>query len=188
VTASELARLLHARRIGKGKWMAKCPAHPDRKPSLAIAEGRKGILLKCMSNGCETKLILSVLGLTWADLFEGKPLDKVLMRQIREQEEKHEREMQRRRELKNLALEQAGMWEAVVSRLGGLLALFPDDERLARLFHKSLALQRRCEALADALDFKCARGLGFPQRSKNNPLRQSDVGLTIAARLGLGGK
>lgn len=49
--------------------MAKCPSHDDRKASLSITEGKEGrALLKCHA-GCETKRIVSDLGLTLADLF-----------------------------------------------------------------------------------------------------------------------
>lgn len=77
MTASELARLLGAKRSSKGKWVCRCPVHDDRTPSLAIAEGRKGIVLKCMSAGCDTKSILDALGLRWADLFRGEPTKEI---------------------------------------------------------------------------------------------------------------
>jgi hypothetical protein len=80
MTASQLASMLRARKTGKDRWMAKCPAHPDRQPSLAIAEGRKGIVIRCMSQGCETRDILNALGLSWADLFRGQPSAQVLAR------------------------------------------------------------------------------------------------------------
>lgn len=69
MTASQLAQTLHARRTGKGKWTAKCPGHPDSNPSLAISEGRKGVVIRCMSNGCDTRDILDAMGLTFSDLF-----------------------------------------------------------------------------------------------------------------------
>ena len=69
MTADSLARLLNARRSGRGKWIAFCPAHPDRNRSLAIAEGKKGILVKCMSVGCDTRDILACVGLGYKDLF-----------------------------------------------------------------------------------------------------------------------
>lgn len=90
MTASEFARLLRAKRIGKGKWIAHCPSHPDRNPSLSISEGRKvPVVLKCMSAGCETKEILAAMGLTWGDLFYGKATPAVRVRtslhQLKEQ-------------------------------------------------------------------------------------------------------
>ena len=55
-----------------GGWMAKCPCHNDKKASLCISEGEKGIVLKCMA-GCETRDIVERLGLTMGDLFyDGK--------------------------------------------------------------------------------------------------------------------
>jgi putative DNA primase/helicase len=68
MTAPALAEVLHARRVGAGRWMAKCPAHPDRNPSLSIAEAPTGhILLKCHA-GCAVEFILDALNLTVADI------------------------------------------------------------------------------------------------------------------------
>jgi len=67
MTASELAEKLHARRSGRG-WIARCPSHKDRSPSLSIAAGEAGrVLLKCFA-GCETSAVLAALGLRWADI------------------------------------------------------------------------------------------------------------------------
>lgn len=74
----EFARIAGARKTGRGKWIAKCPAHPDRRPSLSIAAGRKvPVLVRCMSNGCDTKSILEALGLRWGDLFYGRPTPEI---------------------------------------------------------------------------------------------------------------
>lgn len=80
MNTSEFSRLLKARRVGKGKYVAHCPNHPDKNPSLAIAEGKKGIVICCMSAGCETKDILAAMGLTWGDLFYGKATPAVRVR------------------------------------------------------------------------------------------------------------
>ena len=69
MTASEIARHFGAKRIGKGKWVARCTGHPDRSPSLAIAEGHTAVLVKCMSAGCDTRDILNNAGLRFSDLF-----------------------------------------------------------------------------------------------------------------------
>ena len=64
-----LDRLDGVRRAGPGRWMAKCPAHDDRHPSLGIREGQDGrSLLHCFA-GCPIEDILSALGLGIADLF-----------------------------------------------------------------------------------------------------------------------
>ena len=59
------------KRTGPDRWVALCPAHDDRRPSLSIheAEDRK-VLLKCWS-GCSVQAILEVLGLSLANLFPG---------------------------------------------------------------------------------------------------------------------
>lgn len=56
------------RRVGRG-WAAKCPAHPDHTPSLAIAEGHDGRALVYCHAGCKPEDVLGALGLSWIDLF-----------------------------------------------------------------------------------------------------------------------
>ncbi len=55
---------------GKGpKYMACCPSHQDRTPSLAIQELPDGrVLMHCMA-GCEVLDVLSAIGLEMGDLF-----------------------------------------------------------------------------------------------------------------------
>jgi hypothetical protein len=60
-----------------GSWMALCPAHEDRSPSLSIRELIDGrVLLHCFS-GCETADVLKAIDLTISDLFL-KPLENYL--------------------------------------------------------------------------------------------------------------
>ena len=67
-----LVERLHAKRRGKG-WIAECPAHQDREPSLSIDEGSDGrALLKCHA-GCSTDDVIAALGLTRRDLFPVTP-------------------------------------------------------------------------------------------------------------------
>lgn len=63
-----LVQRLHARPSGKG-WLAKCPAHDDREPSLTIDEGADGRALPHCHAGCGTASVLAALGLTARDLF-----------------------------------------------------------------------------------------------------------------------
>jgi hypothetical protein len=64
-----ILHLLHkVKRSGDG-WVAVCPAHEDRSPSLSITEGRDGrVLLNCHA-GCQPSAIVAALGLTMAHLF-----------------------------------------------------------------------------------------------------------------------
>ncbi len=65
---NNLIALLNAKRSGKG-WIANCPAHDDRTPSLSINEGADGrALLKCHA-GCPTENVLAAVGLKTTDLF-----------------------------------------------------------------------------------------------------------------------
>lgn len=67
-SAQDFAQKLEARRSGEG-WIAKCPAHDDRKASLSISEGKDGrVLIHCHA-GCALDEILSAAGLTNRDLF-----------------------------------------------------------------------------------------------------------------------
>ena len=53
---------------GHGRFVARCSAHNDHSPSLAISEGDDGrLLLHCWA-GCETEDILAARGLTFADV------------------------------------------------------------------------------------------------------------------------
>jgi 5S rRNA maturation endonuclease (ribonuclease M5) len=64
----KLLSRLNAKRSGEG-YIANCPAHEDRKPSLSINEGRDGrVLLHCHA-GCSTDDVLAAAGLTKRDLF-----------------------------------------------------------------------------------------------------------------------
>jgi hypothetical protein len=60
------------RRSGDG-YVARCPAHQDRTPSLSIRQGDDGrVLLHCWA-GCGTEAVLDALGLEWGDLFPLRP-------------------------------------------------------------------------------------------------------------------
>ena len=71
-----LGRLVGARARGQGRWVACCPAHDDRTPSLSIAEAASGaILLRCFA-GCATVDVLAAVGLTFCDVSPDRPWPK----------------------------------------------------------------------------------------------------------------
>jgi hypothetical protein len=72
-TAPLLERLEGLEPRGKGRWMARCPAHRDRVPSLSIREADDRVLLHCFA-GCEARAVLTAVGLSLSDLFN-EPLD-----------------------------------------------------------------------------------------------------------------
>jgi putative DNA primase/helicase len=53
-----------------GGYQAHCPAHDDKKASLSIKQGDKGVVLFCHA-GCETRQIAAAIGIEVKDLFEG---------------------------------------------------------------------------------------------------------------------
>lgn len=57
--------------------MARCPCHDDKKQSLSIGRGEKGVVMKCHA-GCETSDIAERVGLKLSDLFDEqeKPSEK----------------------------------------------------------------------------------------------------------------
>ena len=73
-----ISRLDKVRRTGRGTWIACCPAHADKSPSLTIRETDDGkVLLHCFT-GCSALEIIDAVGLEMSDLFpprqhHGKP-------------------------------------------------------------------------------------------------------------------
>lgn len=64
-----LSRLDKVRKTGPGRWIACCPAHDDKSPSLSIRELEDGrVLLHCHC-GCSPADVLAAVGLEFADLF-----------------------------------------------------------------------------------------------------------------------
>ncbi len=70
-TSEPVARVLsrvQAKPNGRG-WMARCPAHNDRKPSLSIAQGDDGRALLHCHAGCTHDAIAAALGIEKRELF-----------------------------------------------------------------------------------------------------------------------
>ena len=59
--AERIAKALGGRKVGVD-WMARCPAHDDRKPSLAIRDADDGkVLVRCHA-GCDQARVIAALG------------------------------------------------------------------------------------------------------------------------------
>lgn len=66
---SLISRLEKVKSTGQGRWVACCPAHQDKTPSLAIREADDGrILIHCFS-GCSVDAVVSAIGIELSDLF-----------------------------------------------------------------------------------------------------------------------
>lgn len=64
-----LAKLEKVKRTGTDRYQARCPAHDDKGPSLAIRESESGaILIHCFA-GCSVHEVLGAIGMDMADLF-----------------------------------------------------------------------------------------------------------------------
>ena len=73
-----LDRLEKVRQTGPGRWLARCPAHEDKVPSLAIRQTDDGrVLLHCFT-GCDVVEVIRALGLDMSDLFP--PTERHLQR------------------------------------------------------------------------------------------------------------
>lgn len=68
-----LGRLEGVRQTGAGQWVARCPAHSDRSPSLSIADKGNRLLMHCFA-GCEPAEVAAAIGLRLSDLFDA-PLE-----------------------------------------------------------------------------------------------------------------
>lgn len=67
-----LDRLEKVKRTGAGRWVARCPAHDDKHPSLAIREAADGLVLAHCFAGCGFDAIVAAVGLEPSDLFPEK--------------------------------------------------------------------------------------------------------------------
>ncbi len=64
-----LNRLKKVKSTGKNKWIACCPAHDDRSPSLSIGVGNQGQILIYCHAGCGAAAILDAVGMNFSDLY-----------------------------------------------------------------------------------------------------------------------
>ena len=62
-------QLEQVKRTGKGGFIARCPAHGDKHPSLAIRETDDGVVLLHCFAGCDVGMVVGALGLEVSDLY-----------------------------------------------------------------------------------------------------------------------
>jgi hypothetical protein len=73
--AALLSRLDRVKRTGDGRWIACCPAHDDRHPSLAIRELDDGRVLVYCHAECGIDEVLGAIGLDLSDLYPDRPIE-----------------------------------------------------------------------------------------------------------------
>ena len=65
-----LERLDKVRKTGQNKWVACCPVHGDKKPSMGILEANDGtVVMHCLSCGAKGTDIVQAVGLPVSSLF-----------------------------------------------------------------------------------------------------------------------
>jgi hypothetical protein len=70
-----LSRLDGVRRTGPDRWIARCPAHDDRRASLSIRETDDGRTLVHDFAGCEVRAVLQAVSLDFEDMFPERATD-----------------------------------------------------------------------------------------------------------------
>lgn len=153
MTVADFVDLLEkVRRRGRG-WVALCPAHEDRTPSLSVAEGDDGrILVRCFA-GCTVDKITASIGLRVADLFPGPAIDwsRFVPRTPEERQAAERRRL--RRQVRALERERS-IALRVLYRASLLVAIAYSDDPdavLDRLWQGAVAdVEREASAAADA--------------------------------------
>jgi hypothetical protein len=156
MTAEAFAALVEARRTGAGRWMAHCPAHADRSPSLSIRDGEDGrVLVHCFA-GCANTAILAALGLGRRDLYAGPPPSTQQAAALRAAREARERAARIEGKARRDAWNAVRKWEGVVKALGSKLARTPDDapggDSLTALFHQACERLHAAEITAEQIE------------------------------------
>lgn len=84
-TMELINRLEKVKRIAENKWIACCPAHDDKTPSMRVTEVDDRVLIHCFA-GCGATQILDAVGLDYSVLMPEKEHSPL----IRTKQEKNE--------------------------------------------------------------------------------------------------
>lgn len=70
-----IAQLTKVKRTGRESWIACCPAHEDKNPSMTVTEKDDGrVLIHCFA-GCSVDSILGAVGMTFSDIYPEREAD-----------------------------------------------------------------------------------------------------------------
>lgn len=58
-SAEHIAKALGGSKVG-GQWLCKCPSHEDKRPSLSIRDGARGVIINCLA-GCDFRTVRDTL-------------------------------------------------------------------------------------------------------------------------------
>lgn len=70
-----LSRLQRVRKTGPSSWMASCPAHEDKSPSLTVSVKPDGKLLVYCHAQCGIEAVVGALGIDLTDLYPERPIE-----------------------------------------------------------------------------------------------------------------
>ncbi|HZP33627.1 MAG TPA: CHC2 zinc finger domain-containing protein [Candidatus Acidoferrales bacterium] len=85
MNASEILDRLQQVRPSRDGWIARCPSHQDRNPSLSVREREGKLLLHCFA-GCTVEVICAALKIRVSDLFAENGTVEPKPRMVREAE------------------------------------------------------------------------------------------------------
>ena len=109
MTAETIARALGGRKAGRG-WMARCPAHDDREPSLSIREADGKVLVRCHA-GCDQRDVIAAL--KKRGLWGGKATSRIHRLSRRKVPESRPNQPHEERSTAALAI-----WQSTISAVG----------------------------------------------------------------------
>lgn len=152
MTAIEVARIfgvdVGSRRAKiKGGYLALCPVHSDSKPSLTIKDGKRCVLVGCLSHNCDLADICKAVGISRRSLWYDSEtkLDAKAYAEAQRKRREHERaEAENKLEMRYWANE-TQQWERAAALLfTHMLTLesTPQAQRVADLWHKVLYVAR----------------------------------------------
>ena len=75
-----LSRLTKVKKTGNG-WIACCPAHDDKSPSLTVGIGKGGGVIAHCFGGCDIADVVAAVGMTLSDLMPETAPDRPYSRQ-----------------------------------------------------------------------------------------------------------
>jgi hypothetical protein len=78
-----LDRLEGVRQCTTDSWVARCPAHEDRSPSLTVRDAGDGMVLMHCFTGCDVTAIVESIGLELSALFPPRSPDEHRRRSLR---------------------------------------------------------------------------------------------------------
>jgi hypothetical protein len=142
MTALQVAQHFSAKKTGRGKWIAKCPAHPDRHASMTVTEGKTGVLIRCWSNGCNIRDIVESAGLKMDHLFytSSRKLDPKVRAEMERKQRAGEHAAKEVSRRVRYWLDETRKWEAVAGLLFSHMMQGHDDA--AEQWHRAIDIAR----------------------------------------------